>query len=100
MQGQLVWHVKVRRCGQADYEIAEIRMDGRREPKKGEIINVGIINSGAGNIRARCEDIVAKVVSFTESTSKSPTRYTVLVDEQDNGNPPGHREATAKDFEQ
>jgi hypothetical protein len=98
MQGQLVWHVKVRRFGHADYEIAEIRMNGQRKPKKGEIINVDIINFGVNDILVR-ERILAKVVSFTESTSGSRTKYTVLAAEQDNGNPPGQSEATEKDFE-
>jgi hypothetical protein len=63
---QPVWHVKVRRFDQADFEIAEIRMNGRRAPKNGEIINVGIINFG---VNCRREDILVEVVSFTESTN-------------------------------
>jgi hypothetical protein len=98
MQGP-IWHVKVRRAGQADFEIAEIRMDGRRPPKKGEIINVGIINAGKNDARSLV-DIPAKVVSFTESAAESGTRYTVLATEEDNGNPLGHREATERDFQQ
>jgi hypothetical protein len=94
-----IWHVKVRRVGQADYEIAEIRMDGRHPPKKGEIINVGITDFGLNNARVNHENIVAKVVSFTESTSESRTRYMVLATEEDNGNPAGYREATERDFQ-
>jgi hypothetical protein len=99
MQGP-IWHVKVRRVGQDDYEIAEIRMDGRRLPKKGEIINVGITDFGLNDACVTHANILAKVVSFTESTSESGTKYTVLATEEDNGNPVGHREATERDFQQ
>jgi hypothetical protein len=99
MQGP-IWHVKVRRAGQADFEIAEIQMDGRRAPKKGEIISVGVTDFGINDARVNHENILARVVSFTESTSESRTRYTVLVTEEDNGNPPGHHEATERDFRQ
>ena len=100
MQAQRIWHIKVRRFGQPDYEIAEIRMDGRRKPKEGEIINnVHVVNFGA-NGRLVNERILVKVDSFTESKSGFQSRFIVLATEQDNGNPPGHREATAKDFEQ
>jgi predicted RNA-binding protein with TRAM domain len=98
MQGP-IWHVKVRRVGQADYEIAEIRMDGRGPPKEGEIINVGITDFGLNGAGMKRENILAKVVSFTESTAESRTRYTVLATEEDNGNPVGHREATERDFQ-
>ena len=30
MPGQHIWHIKVRRIGQADYEIAEIDLNRRR----------------------------------------------------------------------
>jgi len=96
MQVQPIWHIKVRRHGQPDYEIAEIRMNGRRKPEKGEITKVGVINFGLNRVTR--DDIIAKVASFTESTSGSQTRFTVLADEQDNGNWPDHREATEGDF--
>jgi hypothetical protein len=90
MPGQHIWHIKARRVGQADYEIAEIQLDRRRAPVHGEVIDVVV----------KRESIRAKVVSFNESTSGSTTTYTVLATEEDDGNPPDHREATAKDFEQ
>jgi hypothetical protein len=93
-QQEPIWHVKVRRFGQADFEIAEIRMNGRRKPKKDEIINVGITT-----VVGSRENIVAKVVSFSETTSGPRTRFVVHAAEQDNGNPPGHREATERDFQ-
>jgi len=93
-QQKPIWHVKVRRFGQADFEIAEIRMNGQRKPKKGEIISVGVTSFGG-----KRENILAEVISFTESTSGPQTRFVVHAAEQDNGNPPGHREATEKDFQ-
>jgi hypothetical protein len=95
MKVQPIWHIKVRRHDHPDYEIAEIRMNGRRKPNKGEITKVGVINFGLNRVTR--EDILARVVSFTESTSGSQIRFTVLADEQDNGNPPDHREATEGD---
>jgi hypothetical protein len=70
-------------------------MNGRRRPKKGEITEVGI-NFGLNRVIR--DDILAKVVSFTESKSVSRTKFTVLAVEQDNGNPSGHRKATEGDF--
>jgi hypothetical protein len=88
MPGQHIWHIKVRRVGQADYEIAEIRLDRRRPPVQGEFINV-VVNR---------EHLRAKVVAFHNSASGSSSTHTVLAAEEDDANPPRHREATAKDF--
>jgi hypothetical protein len=70
-------------------------MNGRRAPKKDELINVVLREFGVN----RRESVLAKVISFTEVTSGSRTRYTVFAAEEDNGNPPGHREAIEADFE-
>jgi hypothetical protein len=94
MPGQHIWHIKVRRIGQADYEIAEVRLDQRHAPVQSEIIDVVVIR---GSVR---ESIRAKSVSFHTSQSGSTATYTIRADEQDSGTQPGYRETTAKDFEQ
>jgi hypothetical protein len=73
MQGQAIWHIQIRRTGQTDFEIAEIRTAERHAPKKDELINVVVPEFGVN----RRENIVAKVMSFTKSTSGSRTKYTV-----------------------
>jgi hypothetical protein len=88
MQGQHVWHVKLRRVGQVDYEIAETLAHQRRAPVPGEPIKV---------IASR-ESVQAKVVSFETVTTGSKTKHTVLAAEDDD-NPAGHGQATEKDFE-
>ena len=86
---QHIWHIKVRKVGQADYEIADIRLDQRRAPVQGEAI-AAVVNR---------EKVHIKIVSFNTSHSGSTATHTILADELDDGNPPGHREATEKDFE-
>jgi hypothetical protein len=88
MTGQHIWHIKVRRIGQADYEIAEIQLDQRGPPAQGEVIDV-VVNR---------EHVRAKIVGSHKSSSGSTTTYTVLAAEEDDGNPPGHREANEDDF--
>jgi hypothetical protein len=87
---QHIWHIKVRRLGSADYEIADIRLDQRRGPVHGEAIGA-VVNR---------EKLHVKIGSFNTSESGSTATHIILADELDDGNPPGHREATAKDFEQ
>jgi hypothetical protein len=77
MPGQHIWHIKVRRVGQADYEIAEIQLDRRRAPVQGEFIDV-VVNR---------EQMRAKVVALHKSASGTST-HTVLAIEVDDGNPP------------
>jgi hypothetical protein len=90
MPGAHIWHIKVRRAGQADYELAEIQMDRRRPPEVGEFIDV-VVNR---------EFIRARIVALNKSASGSTAAtYTVLAAEEDDGNPNGHREATQRDFE-
>lgn len=88
---QHIWHIKVRRIGQADYDIADIRLDQRGAPVLGESIEAAVNR----------ERIRVKIRSFNTSASASGSTAThvILADEIDDGNPPGHREATAKDFE-
>jgi hypothetical protein len=90
MPAQHIWHVKIRRIGQADYEIAEIQLDRRRSPEPGEVIDVVVNLKG----------IRAKIAAFNTTTRGSTATYEIRADEEDDGNPPGHREATEKDFEQ
>jgi hypothetical protein len=87
---QHIWHIKVRRLGSADYEIADIRLDQRRGPVHGEAI-AAVVNR---------ETVHVKIVSFNTSQSRSTATYIILADELDDGNPRGHREATEKDFQQ
>ena len=85
MQSHSVWHVKVRRFDHNEYEIAEIWTDERRVPEKDEIIKVGVTDLRESG--TKYEKILGKVMSFTESVAHGRTRYTVLVAEQDYGNP-------------
>jgi hypothetical protein len=87
---QHIWQIKVRRLRSADYEIADIRLDQRRGPVHGEAI-AAVVNR---------EKVHVKIVSFNTSQSRSTATHIILADELDDGNPPGHREATAKDFQQ
>jgi hypothetical protein len=89
MPSQHIWHIKVRRVGQADFEIAEIQLARRAPPAQGEFIDVAVNR----------EHMRAKVVAFNKKISGSTATYEVLAAEEDDGNPPGHREATEKDFE-
>ena len=86
---QHIWHIKVRRLGGPDHEIADIRLDQRRAPVKGESFDAAV----------KLERVHVKVGSFNTSTSGSTATHIILADEIDDGNPPGHREATEKDFE-
>jgi hypothetical protein len=89
MPGQHIWHIKVRRVGQADYEIADIRLDQRRAPVQGEFIDAVVNRDG----------VRAKIVAFNKSASGTTATYEILAAEEDDGNPRGHREATERDFE-
>jgi hypothetical protein len=88
MPGQHIWHIKVRRVGQADYEIAEIQLDRRRAPVQGEFIDV-VVNR---------KQMRARIVGSNKSASGSTNTYTILAAEEDDDNPPGHREADEDDF--
>jgi hypothetical protein len=85
---QHIWHIKVRRLGSADYEIADIRLNQRRGPVHGEAI-AAVVNR---------EKVHVKLVSFNASESGSTATHIILADELDDGNPPGHREADEDDF--
>lgn len=64
-------------------------MDRGREPVPGEVIVVV----------TRHERVRAKVASFYKSTSGSTTTCEIdVAEEEDDGNPPGHREADEDDF--
>ena len=56
---------------------------------QGEVIDVVV----------KRESVRTKIVSFNKSNSGSTSTYTVLAAEEDDGNSPGYREATEKDFE-
>jgi hypothetical protein len=75
MPGQHIWHIKVQRVGQADYEIAEIQLDRRRAPVLGEVIDVSVKRKG----------IHAKIVTFNTSASGSTSTYTIEAVEEDDG---------------
>ena len=87
---QHIWRIKVRPVARADHEVADIRLDQRRAPVQGEFIDA-VVNR---------EKVRVKVGSFNTSESGSMATHIILADKMDNGNPPGHREATEKDFEQ
>jgi hypothetical protein len=89
MHGQHIWHIKVRRLGRTDHEIADIRLDQPRAPVQGETLDAAVNR----------ETVRVKIVSFNTSTSGSTATHKILADEIDGGNPPDHREATARDFE-
>jgi hypothetical protein len=88
MIGQHIWHIKVRRIGQAEAEIAEIQLDRRRAPVHGEVIDVSVKRTG----------IRTKIVAFNTSTSGSTSTYAIEAVEEDEGNLPGHREGDEDDF--
>jgi hypothetical protein len=88
MTGQHIWHIKVRRTGQAEFELAEPQLDHRRAPVDGEVIEVAI----------KRKSIRAKIVAFNTSTSGSTATYSIQAVEEHDGNPPGHREADEDDF--
>jgi hypothetical protein len=88
MPGQHIWHIKVRRTGQAEPERAEPQLDRRREPVLGEVIEVA----------GKREKVRAKVASFHKSVSGSTTTCEIDAVEVHGGNPPGHREADEDDF--
>jgi hypothetical protein len=74
--------------GQAEAEIAEVQLDRRRAPVHGEVIDVSV----------KRKAVRAKIVAFNTSTSGSTSTYTIEAVEEDDGNPPGHREADEDDF--
>jgi hypothetical protein len=88
MTGQHIWHIKVRRTGEAEAEIADIQLHPRHPPVLGEVIDVSVKRKG----------IRAKIVAFNTSTSGSTSTYTIEAAEEDGGNLPGHREADGDDF--
>jgi hypothetical protein len=85
---QHIWHIKVRRLGRADHEIADIRLDQPRAPIQGETFDAAVTR----------EKVRVKIGFFNTSTSGSTATHKILADEIDNGNLPGYREATAEDF--
>jgi hypothetical protein len=88
MTGQHIWHIKVRRTGEAEAEIADIQLHRRSPPVLGEVIDVSVKRKG----------VRAKIVTFNTSTSGSTSTYTIESVEEDGGNLPGHREADEDDF--
>jgi hypothetical protein len=88
MTGQHIWHIKVRRTGQAEAEIAEIQLDRRRPPAHDEVIDVSV----------KRKSVRAKIVAFNTSTSGSTATYSIQAVEEHEGNLPGHREADEDDF--
>jgi hypothetical protein len=88
MPGQHIWHIKVRRVGQAEAEMAEPQLDRGREPVPGEVIKVAV----------KSESVQAKVASFHKSVSGSTATYEIDAVEEHGGNLPGHREADEDDF--
>ncbi len=79
------FHIKVRGVGQAEAEIAEIQLDRRRAPKRGEVIDLSV----------KRKDIRAKIVAFNTPTSGSTSTYTIEAVEEYLR---GHREAGEDDF--
>ena len=68
MPGQHIWHVKVRRTGQAEPEIAEPQLDRGRAPVQGEVIDVSV----------KRKSVRAKIVAFNTSTSGNHFRSTPI----------------------
>jgi hypothetical protein len=54
----------------------------------GEVIDVSVKREG----------VRASIVTFNTSVSGSTSTHTIEAVEEDNGNPPGHREADEDDF--
>lgn len=96
MPGQHIWRIKVRKLGEADFEIAENRPDQWRGPEMDEVIDVIVHPEETA---PRRKSVCAKIVSFHKSSADGTTTWEINAVEQDDGNPPGHREATEKDFQ-
>jgi hypothetical protein len=88
MIDQHIWRIKLRKLGQDDYEVAEIHMGRPDAPTRGEVLGLVVER----------KIVRARIVDFKQSPT-GPLAYEILAAEEDDGNPPGHREATAKDFE-
>jgi len=88
MPGQHIWHIKVRRTGQAEPEIAEPQLDRRHAPVQGEVIDVSV----------KRKSVRAKIVAFNTSTSGSTATYSIQAVEEHEGGLPGHREDDEDDF--
>jgi hypothetical protein len=83
-----IWRIKVRRVDQPEYEIAEVHMSHTHPPTRGETIDLVVER----------KILRARIIDFKQSVT-GPAAYEILATEEDDGNPPGHREATAEDFE-
>ena len=83
-----IWHIKVRRTGQAEPEIAEPQLDRSRAPVQGEVIDVSV----------KPKSVRAKIVAFNTSTSGSTATYSIQAVEEYEGSLPGHREDDEDDF--
>jgi hypothetical protein len=88
MTGQNIWHIKTRKLGEAEFQFAQTQHQPR-EPVDREVIKVGV----GGRI------IRAKIVAIHGSHSGSTGTFVISAEQiEDNGNPPGHREADEDDF--
>jgi hypothetical protein len=88
MSGQNIWHIKIRKLGEAEYKFAETQHKPR-EPRGREVIELEI---GGKLVRA-------KIATFHGSHSGSTGTFEINADEiKDDGTPLGHRDADEDDF--
>ena len=88
MSGQHIWHIKIRKPGEAEFKSVETQHRSG-EPQQGDVIDVAV---GGKLIRA-------KIVHFHRSLSGSTGTFDINAEQiEDRGKRPGHREADEDDF--
>jgi hypothetical protein len=105
MSGQHIWRIRVRRVGEADFQMVDIQLHRRRAPVSGEVIDAMLDIAKGKSIRARISTFHefgsggTTAYEFHELGSGGTTAYEIYAVEEDDGDPPRHREATERDFE-
>jgi hypothetical protein len=81
MPGQHIWRVRVRRVGEADFQIADIQLHRRRAPVSGEMIDAMLNRDDM----AKGKSIRARITNFHEFGGT--TAYEIYAVEEDDGKP-------------
>ena len=88
MPGQHIWHIKIRRLGEADYKFAATQHHPRKPDDHQDIA----LEIGGKLVRA-------KIATFHSSYSGSTGTFEINADQiEDDGTPLGHRLAEEDDF--
>jgi hypothetical protein len=83
MPGQHIWRIRVRRVGEADFQIADIQLHRRRAPVSGEVIDAMLNRDDM----AKRKNIRARIINFHEFGSGGTTAYEIYAVEEDDGDP-------------